>query len=141
MAQYKCRICLTVYEVGPKDEIPACSKQAKCANGKWMYKVEKVESTSYDHAAKAAEYGYVKDTTGSVRNGYTGGGVHKPGGTCYINGKYAISPDGSTHSSGKACWKGFKSTAQGWKYLGSFNESLDQVDRGGGEGPETLPKK
>ncbi|MDX2153426.1 MAG: hypothetical protein SFV54_21965 [Bryobacteraceae bacterium] len=106
-----------------------------------MHKVVAKQSVTYNHELKAAEYGYTKDTTNAVRNGYVGTGSHKPASnSCYINGKYAISPDGSTHSSGRACWKGFKETGTGWRYLGSFNETLDQVDRGGGTLEETLPK-
>ena len=61
---------------------------------------------------------------------------HRPSGPVYVHhtGNYAIAPDGSTHSSGRACWKGFKLMGQGWTYLGSYDQDLTKVDRGGNSG-------
>jgi hypothetical protein len=75
--------------------------------------------------------------------GFNPNSSHKPSGPVYIHlgGKYAIAPDGSTHSGGNACWKGFKLLGQGWTYLGSFDANLNKVDRGANSGgDQRLPQ-
>ena len=130
MPLWRCAKCGAEFDSATK---PACSAKPGCKNGLFVNPVvEKTEA--YDHAAYAEEWHYQLDETRQVNQNYSynSGGVHRPNGSCYIRGEWAISPDGSTHSSGRACWKVFRRRGNQWDYWGSYDGDLAQVNRGGG---------
>ncbi|MGL4554131.1 MAG: hypothetical protein ACRC33_23455 [Gemmataceae bacterium] len=130
MADYVCGKCKTEYP-GAKST-PACTVTTQCKNGVFVRVVEKKEA----EVVLTPPTCYSLDTSKTVYKGYTGSGSHKPKSSVWIHtgGLYAISIDGSTHSSGRAAWKGFLSTSTGWRYLGSYDVNLAKVDRGAGTG-------
>lgn len=100
MPRWKCASCRDEFD---QTEKPLCSKTLKCKNGRFVNPVVKKED-DYDHAAFAEQWLYQADAHRTVNKNYSNnsGGLHKPAGTVYVRGEWAISPDVSTHSSGRA---------------------------------------
>jgi hypothetical protein len=140
MPDYVCKKCGAEFPDAKKK--PSCNATKSCANGAFvtMKMAAVVTTTVATPLTPPASYSH---DGGAVRLGFNPNSSHKPSGPVYIHlgGKYAIAPDGSTHSGGNACWKGFKLLGQGWTYLGSFDENLNKVDRGANSGgDQRLPQ-
>jgi hypothetical protein len=138
MPDWVCKKCKTEYlEVKLK---PQCNNSKGCANGAFVTALVKSVTPTTVVSTLVPPTSYSSDG-GEVRKNFSSKSSHKPNGPVYIHhgGKYAIAPDGSTHSSGKACWKGFKLTSQGWIYAGSYDSDLQKADRGGADLEESLP--
>jgi hypothetical protein len=139
MPDYVCKKCGTEY---PNVKVkPQCNAKKGCANGAFVT-MKVVAVTVAPVVTLVPPPSYTHDG-GAVKAGFSERSSHKPSGPVYMHhgGKFAIAPDGSTHSSGQACWKGFKLSAQGWTYLGSYDQNLTKADRGGNSaGDQQLPQ-
>lgn len=139
MPDFICKKCNTEYRDVKKK--PQCSNKPGCANGMFVTPLLAAAPVAPVVAAPLVPPPSYAHDGGAVRAGFSSKSSHKPSGPVYVHngGEYAIAPDGSTHSGGNACWKGFKRTAQGWVYAGSYDANLRKADRGGAAIENQLP--